>query len=89
MTLIEKDKTKSGYIGKCKGVFMCFTNECYSYWSAFKSKTTWSDIKKENPETFSLVLVWLQKYKLEKKSFEILIINKEIFSLKEVNRNQE
>ena len=49
MTLIEKDKTKSGYIGKCKGVFMCFTNECYSSRSAFKSKTTWSDIKKENP----------------------------------------
>ena len=49
MTLIVKDRTKSGYIGKCKGVFMCFTNECYSAWSAFKSKTTWSDIKKENP----------------------------------------
>ena len=56
MTLIVKDRIKSGYIGKCKGVFMCFTNECYSSWSAFKSKTTWSDIKEKPLNIFHLFL---------------------------------
>ena len=61
MTLIEKDKTKCGYIGKCKGVLCVLLMNVIHLEAHLKVKLHGLILKRKTLKHFSIVLVWLHK----------------------------